>query len=269
MSSINNEVGYKFIRDKILAGNFPPGMPLLTRELAKEIGISRTPVRDALRQLETEGLVTIRSRLGAAVRSMDPREFKELCVVRQGLESLAAGLAALNRTPADLDDIKVGLEAMRTIIEKMRRARDDEPFLGELIREDVHFHHAIVSASKNELLKTEIHRLRLVTRVVSKSSPLTAYRGLEMRIADFRDHEHVYRAIAEQNVEAAKAAMEAALQNSVLHSIELMAKTRRAELQSDFGLQEDGSAKQPAETNEPRPRRRATRATSRSTATPS
>ncbi len=78
--------------------------------MANEIQVSRTPVRDALRKLETDGLVTINSHLGASVKKMDLKEFREMCDLRLALESHAAGLAAINHTEADLGEIQYALE---------------------------------------------------------------------------------------------------------------------------------------------------------------
>ena len=95
MKSVNTDVAYNHIRKRILSGEYPPGHPLMTELLANEIKVSRTPVRDALRKLETDGLVTIQAHLGASVKKMQLKEFREMCDLRLALESHAAGLAAL------------------------------------------------------------------------------------------------------------------------------------------------------------------------------
>ena len=70
MKSVNTDVAYDYIRKKILSGEYPPGHALMTEALATEIGVSRTPIRDAFRKLETDGLVTIRAHLGASVTAV-------------------------------------------------------------------------------------------------------------------------------------------------------------------------------------------------------
>src|SRR3954453_21922330 len=112
MKSVNTDVAYDYIRKRILSGDFPPGHALITELLANEIKLSRTPVRDALRKLETDGLVTIEPHLGASVKKMQLKEFRELCDLRLALECHAAGLAALNRTETDLREIGFALESM-------------------------------------------------------------------------------------------------------------------------------------------------------------
>ncbi len=141
MKSVNTDVAYNYIRKKILCGEYPPGHALMTEMLASEIGVSRTPVRDALRKLETDGLVIIQPHLGASVKKMEVKEFAEMCDLRLALESHAAGLAASNRTEADLREIGFALEAMRRLTERKAAASKERSFAGrELVREDVHFH---------------------------------------------------------------------------------------------------------------------------------
>jgi DNA-binding GntR family transcriptional regulator len=68
MKNVNSDIAYDFLRKRILNGEYPPGRALMTEVLSDEIGVSRTPVRDALRKLEADGLVSIRARLGASVK---------------------------------------------------------------------------------------------------------------------------------------------------------------------------------------------------------
>ena len=117
MKSVNTDVAYDYIRKRILSGEYPPGYALMTETLSNEIKVSRTPVRDALRKLETDGLVTIRAHLGASVKKMELKEFREMCDLRLALESHAAGLAALNHTDSDLSEIQYALVAMRQLTE--------------------------------------------------------------------------------------------------------------------------------------------------------
>ena len=77
MNSENTCRACKFIRAKIPSAEYPPGVPPGTKPMADEIGVSRTPVRDALRQLETDRLVMIRPGLGAPVNFMLLQDFKE------------------------------------------------------------------------------------------------------------------------------------------------------------------------------------------------
>jgi len=240
MTPVNTEVGYRFIRDKILSGSYAPGQPLQTNALAKEIGISRTPVRDALRQLEADGLVTIRPRLGATVKSMDLQEFRDLCGLRQNLETYAAGLAALNRTEAELTEMRRALEAMRTITRQMLKTKNDreQAAVEAMDREDVRFHHNIVTASKNEFLKKEILRLHLVDRVVSvRPAKLKVdFGGLDIRRKSLKDHERIFDAIRERDVTAAEEAMRLSFQDIIDYSLRLKGIEDQSDFQNALGL---------------------------------
>ena len=88
------EQAHAYLRDRIIAGDFPGGMRLKSEELAARLGISRMPIREALRQLHAEGLVVIRRNQGASVVRLSPAEIMELFSIRAALEGLAARIAA-------------------------------------------------------------------------------------------------------------------------------------------------------------------------------
>jgi DNA-binding GntR family transcriptional regulator len=229
MKSVNTDVAYDYIRKKILSGEYPPGHALMTEALATEIGVSRTPIRDAFRKLETDGLVTIRAHLGASVKKMDLKEFREMCDLRLALESHAAGLAALNRTEADLHEIKFALEAMRRLTERIAASAEEQPLLGELIMEDVRFHIAIMSAAKNDLMKKEILRLHLINRVISgptagDQAALTKADSDVRRRAVLAKHDEIYAGIAASDALAAKNAMEFHIQEMIAHNLLIMTR---------------------------------------------
>src|SRR6478735_9052247 len=115
MKKASSDIAYEYIRGKILGGTFPPGYALMTEVLSVEAKVSRTPVREALHKLKAEGLVSISPRLGASVKKMDPKEFRDACGLRLALEGYSAALAATNHSPADLRQIKYALDAMRVL----------------------------------------------------------------------------------------------------------------------------------------------------------
>jgi DNA-binding GntR family transcriptional regulator len=237
MEVVNTDIAYKFIREKILAGTYGAGTQLHSKNLSKDIGVSRTPVRDALRQLEADGLVTIKPRIGAKVKSMDLQEFKDLCGLRQALETYAAGLAAQNRSETELEEIRGALEAMRVIVAKMIKTSTDKDLLGDLAREDVRFHLAIINIAKNELVKKEIMRLSLINRVVS--SPPRGKKKVETlftRQKVLESHQQIYTAIAAKDVDAAKNAMERHLQDNLEKVIQLMDIKEQARFHTDLGI---------------------------------
>ena len=235
MKNVNSDIAYEYVRKRILSGEFPPGYSLMTNVLSQEIGVSRTPVRDALRQLEADGLVSIKARLGASVKAMDMKEFREMCGLRLALESHAAGLAAKHRTEADLQEIRFALEEMRRLTDRIVSGDQETAHLGELVREDVRFHIAIMAAAKNDLMKKEILRLHLINRVVSGPAPGDKAHSAEMeqilraerdsrRRAVLASHEEIFDAINRQDATAAKQAMERHIEDIVDHNLRTMAR---------------------------------------------
>jgi DNA-binding GntR family transcriptional regulator len=243
MKSVNTDVAYDYIRKRILSGEFAPGYPLMTEILSKEIKVSRTPVRDALRKLETDGLVTIRAHIGASVKKMNLREFREMSDLRLALESHAAGLAAVNRTDTDLATIKYALEAMRVLTDKIIAADKEQPWLNDLMREDIRFHIAIMAAAKNELMKREIMRLHLLHRVVSGLSNVEAAmtpksESDSRRRVVLAKHEDIYNAIASCNASLAKQEMEFHLQELIDHNFHMLARADAGVITRDLTAEE-------------------------------
>ena len=138
-----SDLAYTRVRDLILDGTLPPGAVLPQAALAQQIGISTTPLREALRRLKQEGLVELEAHRDARVRPLDATEARDLLELRRNLDPLAASLAASRRTDSDLDRIRAaldGLEALRA-----------SPSVAQL--ESHHrFHAAIYRASHNALL---------------------------------------------------------------------------------------------------------------------
>lgn len=243
MTAENTGRAYKFIRQKILSGEHAPGFQLGTEPLAEKTGVSRTPVRDALRQLESEGLVVIRPRLGATVKFMSLDDFKEYCGVRQALETYAAGLAAVHRTDAELEEIRRSLLAMKELLATLRKRVDRQEYQTAMAKEDIRFHVAIMAAAKNNLLKSEILRLHLINRVVAggvttmRVVELSDREELEKRDAKtLKEHTDIFDAISAKKVAVAKAAMEFHIQDIIDHSVKKMGVEESSRIHSEYGL---------------------------------
>ncbi|MSU37306.1 MAG: GntR family transcriptional regulator [Pedosphaera sp.] len=228
---VSSDKAYQFIRKRILSGEYPLGQPLISHTLAVEMGMSRTPVRDALRQLEADGLVVISPHVGARVKKVDLAEFQEVCDLRLALETHAASLAARRRTDVDLQAISVALEAMRELTQRLESVEEEETVLHALIREDVRFHMAIIAASKNNLIKKEILRFHLINRVVS--TPDAALAGIpvpspksdtkDRRQAALACHTDIYKALERGDASSARSAMELHIQGIIDSTMHLVA----------------------------------------------
>jgi len=221
---VSSDKAYDFILAKILSGEYPPGKPLISDSLSVAIGVSRTPVRDALRQLEKAGLVSIYPHEGACVKVMDAKEYMDTCGMRLALEVFAAGLAAVNRTDDDLRTIKHALERMRLFTQRLLEAvGPDATKIEPLVDEDVRFHMGVIAASKNGVIKREILKIQIVSRVVAFDTP-SAQPATKMipdqntrahRLNVLKEHEEIFNAIEKRDVLGAKLAKERHIQEII------------------------------------------------------
>lgn len=223
---------YTFIRNKILEGAYPPGTSLSANALSAQVGVSRTPVLDALRRLQLDGLVIIRPKLGAMVKFMELKDFQELCWMRKVLESNAAGLAALNHKADDLVELERAHQEMESLAQKASNldlSHAGTTIASELARADVRFHVAVMNAAHNGLLRTEILRLRLINRVVGGITPAyiqDAPLYAEETRKTLREHRRIRDAIASRDAAKATAAMAEHIQDILDHSIQRMRENR-------------------------------------------
>jgi DNA-binding GntR family transcriptional regulator len=132
------------ILEGILSGHHPPDSRIIETKIARELGTSQAPVREALRGLEALGVVEITPFRGARVRRPSRREIIEAYVVRSTLEALAARLAVPRLTDADLAELRGHLEAMR-----VAAGKDDGRAVAEA---DARFHGRIVELADNDTL---------------------------------------------------------------------------------------------------------------------
>lgn len=168
---------YEHLRRAILTNAYPPETPLPEEALAAQLGVSRVPVREALRRLAAEGLVTLTPRQVAAVRALSPKEFLDAYRVREALETLAIRLATPRLTPADLEE----LQRLQSEMERCAEARDAETFF------DVNaaFHAFIVERADNDYLKAIYEPLMDQMRRY-RSPSLDLRGGMERSIEEHR-----------------------------------------------------------------------------------
>ena len=149
MASTGGEKVYLALRGRILSGELSADTMLREQALAEELGVSRTPVREALRRLAEAGLVTFIPNRGATVVGWTIEQVRETYFVRAGLESRAAALAATRITPDELDILAALIDAMEPLV-----TAADEPGLGELGRLNAEFHRTVVAAARSPQLMT-------------------------------------------------------------------------------------------------------------------
>ncbi|WGW12776.1 GntR family transcriptional regulator [Saxibacter everestensis] len=172
------------LRDDILDGVRQPGSKLVERELAAELGVSRLPVRDALKTLVAEGLVTPRPRTWAVVREFTPTDVADLGEVRSALEVLTFRLAAQRHTRPGLQKLRANVDA------ELAAARGGDAVRARRAAAD--FHETVTSLAANELL------IELEGTLRSRMRWLLAQHDDLVGIA--KEHEDLYAAIADRDV---------------------------------------------------------------------
>lgn len=143
---------YTTLQERISNGHFRPGDRLFEQELAVEFGVSRVPVREAIRMLQSAGLVEVQPRRrGVFVRSLDRHQVEELFDVREALEALAADLAAQR---SDADDVR----RLGQLAAQAREALESSD-VEAMAEANTAFHDEVIALSRNELLTSMLHPL--------------------------------------------------------------------------------------------------------------
>lgn len=160
------EVVYETLREAIRSGVLTSGERLMEIQVAEELGVSRTPVREAIRRLEAEGLVVMLPRRGTYVSDMSLRDISDVFEIREALEVLAVGLAAERITDMEME----ALERMMIEFDEVVTKND----VDGLVELDIRFHTKLYEASRNIRLITILNNLREQTtrfRMTSMSVP--------------------------------------------------------------------------------------------------
>lgn len=146
------DVVFNALRDAILKGELKPGERLMELHLANKLGVSRTPIREAIRMLEQEGLAITIPRKGAQVAKMTEKDLEDVLEVRDALDELAVSSALRSMTPEYLESLDEALQAFNDAI-KTGEVRD-------IVDADERFHNCIYEATGNPKLITIIQGLR-------------------------------------------------------------------------------------------------------------
>ena len=146
------DVVFQTLRQAILYGDLKPGERLMEVHLAERLGVSRTPIREAIRKLELEGLVVMIPRRGAVVASITEKDLKDVLEVRRTLEILACEVACERITPELLKELKTAGEEFGCLKET-----ED---VNRLAEADVRFHEIIYAATGNDRLIHILNNLR-------------------------------------------------------------------------------------------------------------
>lgn len=197
------------ILDAIDAGDYPPGARLLETELAETFGVSRTPVREALRRLESQGVVTHEARKGAVVASLDYNQLGELYAVREVMEGLAARLAARFASPAEV-------QLLRDMIARDRQETDPV----KLAAANKRFHRQLHLASHNRVLSRTLDPVRRSLALLSGTTFTSADRPAQSNA----EHEVIVDAIEARDEDAADTAARAHIASAYALRLKLEAE---------------------------------------------
>ncbi|MDR3495816.1 MAG: GntR family transcriptional regulator [Ancalomicrobiaceae bacterium] len=201
------------IADLILDGTLPPGTALDEKSLAERHGVSRTPVREALRELAAAGLVEHRPHRGAVVAAITQRQLEEMFEVMADLEALCAGYAAATITPPE----RVQLLDLQQAAEGLVRAGD----LNSYTEANDRFHDFIYATSHNGFLSETVKNVRL------RLSPFrrAQFRTLGRLAVSHEEHDRVVQAILRGDKDAAAREMRTHI-GSVHHSFTVFSERR-------------------------------------------
>ena len=178
---------YRILKKEIIKGSFKPGFKMLEAKIAEQMGISRTPVREALRELAAEGFVILNPNQGVIVRSVSPDSIREILQIRSVLDGLAARLAAYVVTEKEIKE----LENYNIKMEILANQNDALNY-GE---EDIAFHGFIASICKNKQLinlRKNISAQSLRYRISSLRIPGRLHKSL-------KEHWKIIEAIKEKD----------------------------------------------------------------------
>lgn len=186
------DVVYEKLKDAILSGSFDSGEHLVESELAARLQVSRTPVREALRRLESEGILEARHRQGLVVKSHSPDQIREIYLIREALEGLAASFAVRNATDEDIADLE-------ELVRDMEAVADDPNALAEEIFE--------AHRRFSEALNRSSHMPTLVGIIESLRGQISRFRRVSLRGEERKaqariEHRQLLEALKKRDEEA-------------------------------------------------------------------
>jgi len=197
------ELVFETLRESIISGQLKPSERLMEIQLADELGVSRTPVREAIRKLELEGFVVMIPRKGAYVADISLKDIADVFEIRRALEALAGELAAERATEEEIEHMERLLFDMAHVIE----IKD----IDRIVEVDTKFHEALYVASRNQRLGQILsllseliqrYRTRTLSNVGRMKIALEEHRGLVEALAA-RDPD-LARRLAQEHIESAE-----------------------------------------------------------------
>jgi DNA-binding GntR family transcriptional regulator len=201
------EFVYEQMKDKILTGVYRPGERLIETNLAQDLDVSRTPIRDALNRLESQGLVETLPHRGIFVTRLTEKKLRDFYQTRAVMEGLAAKLAAESATREELSEFKLFINEMERIFDKEKESAGYK----QIAQANNEFHKNIHHMSKNEVLTKMLESLK---------NPITFLRSTawanntERKYYTINEHRGIAEAILRQDGKTAQERAEQHIYNS-------------------------------------------------------
>lgn len=200
------DYAYAMLRQGIEEGRYLPGCRMREIELAKQLGVSRTPVRQALSRLELEGMLSVGARGGLSVARLDIEAIAELYDMREALEATAARFAARNAAPRQIEMLHAALSH--------EPPENAEP--SEFARHNKQLHQTICEAANNRFLTRAMQALHDALALLGP----TTLEGQERRRRAHEEHAELVKAIARRDETAAANIAQAHIRNAYLVRLE-------------------------------------------------
>lgn len=197
---------YEELRAMLAHGHLEPGTQLVNRKLADEIGMSMTPVREAVTRLASEGFVEHVPGAGAFVRRISRQELAELYDVREALEPLAAACAAEHATAAEITELREIVSDSFGIVRAIAaspRGHADARQMAAWLESDRRFHEIVFRASRNRWLSKIATDMKLLAFGFSPQRRLPHLLTLPAAVSTWRSHRRLVRALARRDGTAA------------------------------------------------------------------
>ncbi len=190
-----SHIVYEWIIKKIFSRELLPGQPLVERDLAGKLGLSKTPVREALLRLKEDGLVVSDSNSRVFVAHIKPQDAMEIFDIREMLEGLAARRAAEKAGEQEMALLDTTIKLMKADMSSNR--------ISDYSDQDLRFHYTIVQISGNARLQNMLRKIRMQSKILMSTTMKLPSRGMTVSLSE---HRKVLEAIKSKNPELAEEA---------------------------------------------------------------
>lgn len=211
MKTTHRQRAYEYIRDRITSGAIPTGERVSATAFARELGVSHIPVREAISQLQSEGLIDHRAHQGAFVKGADRDELVDVMEVRGLLEANAAASAARNASAQQMEELDDCWQELVRSTEAFQvpPGTDIQDALRQLLAADLEFHMTILRAAGNRRVIQFIQETRVMTYMFGyrNDDPILSSDPSSFGGRTYRVHKEIYEAVRRRDAKAAKKAM--------------------------------------------------------------